>query len=64
MVAFLEMRRKKPTLTDFFVFCGLKILQDAANELDNRIQNQKEKERSKKLREGSIDAEFQVIEEK
>ncbi len=55
------MRRKKPALIDLLEFCGLRILEDATNRIREDIE---EKERSRKLREGSIDAEYKVIEEK
>ncbi len=61
MVEILDMRRKKPALIDLLEFCGLRILEDATNRIREDIE---EKERSRKLREGSIDAEYKVIEEK
>lgn len=54
------MRRKSMWIELIDAFC-LNFLENAKKDLDQRIKEQKEKERSRKLREGSIDAEFKVI---
>lgn len=48
------------TLTDVLTYLALEFLEKAENVLDQRIQEQAEKERSRKLRDGSIDVEFKV----
>lgn len=56
--------RRKTTLADIISgFAGF-LTKEAKKEVDQKIRDQKEKERSKRLKEGSIDVEFKVIEVK